>query len=310
MPNGNTRRWFFKTGMAACIFFLAPSANAQQVQTITDKKDILIGEQFTVKFKAGFPEGTCRVNWPAIPDSIPHFEIINKGKLDSSKENGNTILEQRLLLTSFDSGKWTFPSFLINLDPVKDDTTFSFFTDSLLINVSYSPADTSGQLRDIKPIMGVTVTDYTLYYVAGGIVLLLLALFFLYRYFKKNKKEKPNSPVSKLSAYEEAMAALKELERSDLQDAPSIKAYHTKLADIFRTYLSRSQQKNLLTKTTGDILVRMNESGMASGHISDLATALRCTDAVKFAKYLPATLESQDCLQRIRSAIELMKQQT
>ena len=304
------RRLPLLTGLTICLSFLAHSGFGQQVQTITDKKDILIGEQFKVKFKANFPVGTCKVNWPGLPDSIPHFDIIDKGKPDSSEENGNTVLEQTIVLTSFDSGRWTFPSFLISLDPVKDDTTFSFFTDSLSVNVSYSPADTSSQLRDIKPIINVAVTDYTWYYIIGGVILLLVILFVLYRYWKKNRKERPLVPASKLSAYDEAMAELDKLKQSGLQDAVSIKTYHTKLADIFRQYLSRKLQRNLLTKTTSDILVRMNESGMTTENVSSLAWALRCTDAVKFAKYLPGLTESEESLKNIKATIDLVEHQT
>ncbi len=310
MPKGNIkRRCLLLAGLMICFSFLVHPGYGQQVQTITDKKDILIGEQFRIKFRADFATGSCMATWPALPDSIPHFDIIDKGKLDSVQESGNTVLEQTIILTSFDSGRWTFPSFPVNLNPVRDDTTFHLLTDSLAINVSYSPADTSSQLRDIKPLMQVSVTNYTWYYVIGGALLLLLVLFLVYRYFKRGRKERPSAPVSKLSPFDEAMKALNELGQLDLQDGPSVKLYHTRLADIFRQYLSRKQQKSLLTKTTSDILVRMSEHGMPAGHISDLATALRCTDAVKFAKYLPDTIESQDCLQRIKATIDLVEHQ-
>jgi hypothetical protein len=39
-------------------------------------------------------------------------------------------LSQTFTLTSFDSGKWILPSFLVNVTPVSNDTTFNLFTDS------------------------------------------------------------------------------------------------------------------------------------------------------------------------------------
>jgi len=114
-------------------------------------------------------------------------------------------------------------------------------TDSFAVNISYSPPDSTNQLRDIKPIIPVSVTDYTWYYIIGGIVLLLLVIVLLYRYFKKNRKLKPEGPVSKLSPYEEAMQELKGLANFDLQNAEEVKRYHTKLADIFKRYLGRKQ---------------------------------------------------------------------
>jgi hypothetical protein len=81
--------------------------------------------------------------------------------------------------------------------------------------------------------------------------------------------------------------------------------YHTKLAAIFKNYLGRKQQVNLLNKTTGDLLISMSKINLSPGNISDLATALRCTDAVKFAKYLPLSNESEDCLIKIKETINL-----
>jgi len=54
----------------------------------------------------------------------------------------------------------------------------------------------------------------------------------------------------------------------------------------------------------------MTEGGMSGENVSNLATALRCTDAVKFAKYLPGVAESEDCLKKIKSAIDLIEHQT
>lgn len=42
---------------------------------------------------------------------------------------------------------------------------------------------------------------------------------------------------------------------------------------------------------------------MQQEDIVKLATALRCTDAVKFAKYIPLPDESKDCLQKIKQVI-------
>lgn len=316
MIKAHMRNGIVKTGKrlyvsgVICLVLFSAAVRAQQLQTFTDRNSILIGEQVQLKVRASFPQQAFRVSWFSIPDSIPHFDIIQKGPVDSSSENGNSVLQQSITLTSFDSGRWNIPAFPVQFDPANDDTTIRLFTDSVAIAVSYSPADTSKQLRDIKPIISVTLTDYTWYYIAGGIVLLLLMLFFTYRYWKKNRGEKPAKPASKLTAYEEAMRALEQLAKQDLSDPASVKTYHSLLAAVFKQYLGRKQERNLLTKTTSDLLVRVSEQGMPAEHVSGLATALRCTDAVKFAKYLPVVTESQDCLQKIKAAIELTERQT
>jgi hypothetical protein len=297
-------------GMAACFSFCSRQAFSQKVQTFADKRDIVIGEHIQYKVKATFPTGAFKVSWFSVPDSIAHFEVADKSRLDSSKEEGNTIYEQTIFFTSFDSGRWNTPGLPVSFEPVINGSTVNLFTDSIPVNVSYSPPDSTNELRDIKPIIKVTLTDYTLYYIIGGAVLLLLVIILLYLYFKKSKKVKPETPVSKLSPYNEAMEEMKKLAQYDLQNAGEIKLYHHRMAEIFKRYLGRKQDKNLLTKTTGDLLIRMTESGMATSNVSELATALRCTDAVKFAKYLPAASESEDSLKKIKAIIDLTEHQT
>lgn len=307
MPKGKIRTGIAVLGLTACFSFLAAVCFCQPVQTITDRKDILIGEQIKLKIKATLPPGfNGQLRWISIPDSIPHFEMVDAGKADTvSYKDDTKAIEQTVIFTSFDSGRWNFPSLALSLAEKQ------FQTDSFTVNVTYAPSDSSNQLRDIKTIINVSVTDYTWYYIIGGAVLLLLIIYLLYRYWKKNRKEKPvTASRSGLSAYDEAMAEMDRLGRSDLNDAASIKEYHTRLADIFKQYLSRKQQKNLLTRTTGDLLIRMTESGMTGENVSNLATALRCTDAVKFAKYLPGITESEDCLGKIKSAIDLIEHRT
>lgn len=292
-------------GLLWGLSFLSIACPAQTIQTITGKKDILIGEQVRLKIRATLPAGNdILFNKIVIPDSIPHFEIVESGKADAMPNGSDAkAIEQTLVLTSFDSGTWTFPSLTVSF--AKGD----FRTDSFTVNVSYSPADTTNQLRDIKPIISVSVTDYTWYYIIGGAILLLLIAFLLYRRLNKKKTDMPATatPGSKLSAYDEAMAALKDLQRAEPANADEIKKYHSKLAAIFKQYLGRKQQKNLAVKTTGDLLIRMRESGMAGKPVSDLAIVLRCTDAVKFAKYLPAAAESEDCIQKLKAVINAIE---
>ena len=298
--------------IACCLFPIASFSQSPTVQTSADKKDILIGEQLKVKIKANFQSGEFRIkDWLSIPDSIAHFDIIEKGKPDTIvyKDNSKAI-EQTIIFTSFDSGKWVIPAFHVNLDPSQNDTANKLFTDPIAVNVLYSPPDSTNQLRDIKPIIEVSITDYTWYYIAGGIIILLLIGFLVWKYIK-NREQKPAAFVeSKLSPFEEAMQELKKLDQYNLQNAAEIKLYHTRLSDIFKRYLGRKQNKNLANRTTGDLLINIGENGFSQENISTLAIALRCNDAVKFAKYLPARAETEDCNLKIKESINLIEQKT
>ena len=302
-----------RTGLTVCFSFCMQLGFGQSVQTITDKKDILIGEQIKLTIKTSLPFNNSAGSNKGliIPESIPHFDIVETGKPDTTnfKDDSKTV-EQIITITSFDSGRWVFPALPLAFAGAAGQSPQIIQTDSFFVNVSYSPADTTNQLRDIKPIIKVTITDYFWYYIIGGSVLLLLIIYLLYRYFKKRKKLQPAASVSNLSPFDEAMEELKKLAKFDLQDAAEIKLYHIKLSAIFKNYLGRKQNKNLLNKTTVDLLISMKGIDLPAESISNLATALRCTDAVKFAKYLPLLTESEEALQKIKETIILTEHKT
>jgi len=290
---------YFKILLALLLFPFIALSQQPTVQTFIDKNDILIGQQIQYKVKASFPTGAFNVHWLSLPDSIAHFELVDKSKIDSSFDNNKTVLQQTITLTSFDSGRWNTPAFLINFDPVNDDTTINIFSDSIPINVGYATPDSTNQLRDIKPIYEVTIKSYFWYFFAVAVLILLLVGYFLWRYFKNRKKEPELQFKSRLSAYDEAMQELGKLKKLDLQNSEGLRQYHSSLARIFKWYLSRNQKINILNKTTGDVLVLLSNSNLSANITSSAATALRCGDAVKFAKYLPEATESEACLNEI-----------
>lgn len=295
-----------RTGLTTCFILCVQFVYCQTLQTFTDKKDILIGEQIKLTIKGPLSPANSLAQGIAVPDSIPHFEIVEASKPDTIDNN---VLQQTIIITSFDSGRWSFPALPVEFTGAAPQPPVAY-TDSFYVNVSYAPADSTNQLRDIKPIIKVSVFDFFWIYVAAGILVLLVVIALLYFYFKKKKRDTPAEPVSKLSPYDEAMEALKNLSRYDLQTPEEIRLYHMQLAALFKNYLGRKQHKNLFNKTTGELLIAVKETGASHETISQLATALRCTDAVKFAKYLPSPDQSDDALQKIKETIQLTERPT
>jgi hypothetical protein len=307
---GNRKIKAVKTVAVIIIYFsfCMPYSFAQSpnIKTEVDKAGILIGEQIKYKVSASFPAGVFKVNWFTIPDSVAHFEIVDRSKIDTSTSNSNTLLEQTITLTSFDSGRWNTPALRINFDPVKDDTTINIFTDSIPVNVGYAKTDSTNELRDIKPIMEVTVKSYLWYYIAGATIVLLAIAFMLWRYFKNRKKEPALISSSKLTPYDEAMQNLEKLKQLNLQNPEDIKQYHAKLSAIFKWFISRKQRVSIMNKTTGDVLVHLTQNNLPKDIVTQTATALRCGDAVKFAKYLPVAGESEACFNGIKETINFI----
>lgn len=306
MDNRKMRRILLTLAISCFAFLL--SVAQPVVKTSVDKNEVLIGQQFILKVQASFSGDDFFIKWIQVPDSLQHFELIEKSKIDSAFTNTKLSgLSQTFILTSFDSGKWVFPSFNINFSPAKDDTTFNIFTDSLPITVSYSIADTTSALKDIKAIRQVEVFNPFWYWAGGALLLLLLVLIIIW-WYRRNKKNRKIVPVqSKLSPLEEAMQELEKLKEHGVTLPEEVQQYHTRLIEIFRRYLSRKENADYLNKTTSDILIDIRNNYAGQEILSNTATALRFSNAVKFAKYLPPVADSEANKLIIKNTIQLIE---
>ncbi len=285
------------------IFFccLCVFSRAQTVAIKTDKNQILIGERIAYELLITIPSQDYTIDFK-LPDSIPHFEAIGKTGFDTTNTNGTISIHKKIIFTSFDSGAWYIPALPVVLEIA--NTAQKFTTDSVLINVDYADADSTAALRDIKPIIEVKVTNYFWWYVIGFALSLIIMIILVYGYLKNRKKKTLPVLHSAISAYDEAMAALKELSTYDLKNSQTLKKYHTQLGFVLKRFYSRVTEANLLNKTTGDLLLNLKEQQVESGLLSSIAESLRIADAVKFAKYISPVSESENSLLVIKNAIE------
>ncbi|HMJ46836.1 MAG TPA: hypothetical protein VK498_05870 [Ferruginibacter sp.] len=291
--------------LIAFLFISHNYIDAQGIQTFKDRKQILIGERITYEVKINLASSGYQIQL-YIPDSIPHFDILEKNKYDTVDKKGNYSLRQVIVFTSFDSGAWQFPSFPLTISST-GKMSRKFNTDSFLVNVGYSPADSSGQLRDIKPVMDVFVVDNSWIYAALIVLTVLILGWIIYRYLKNRKKKEKPLFQSSLSPYDEAIKNLKNLQKNYRAEPASIKEFHTGLSDIFKRYYSRKTQRNWLNTTTGDILIKLTEIEVGPAVLSAAAGALRVGDAVKFAKYLPPPDESERSLIQLKEVIDFLE---
>jgi hypothetical protein len=275
---------------------------AQQVRVKAgvDKTTILIGEPVKLNLEATIPAGT-NFTWFKT-DTIPHFDIIEQGKADSSRDEGNDIYRQQIIITSFDSGSWTIPAFVLQAGKKK------FKTDTLSINVTYSPDDTTKSYHDIKDIIAVkNPGNPYIPWIIGAVALLALAGII---YFLRKKKPAPKpvqKPVSKLPPLEEAMQALDELRKEDLPRKGEIKQYYTRLNDILRWYVFRKFGFASLEKTNDELVMQLRQTRLSHPDYTTLAQALRMADFVKFAKYTPSHEEQEEAFQVIKNSISRLE---
>src|SRR4249919_265794 len=255
------------------LFFPALVSNAQNkvaIKSGVDKNKIVIGEQIHLTLEADFP-----VQEPMrffTIDSIPHFEILERKKIDTVDDREGIKLSQSLTLTSFDSGHWAIPSFELPADK-------PMYTDSIVVDVGFSPFDPNQDYHDIKDVIDVQVKEKkeeTWYWYAAASALLIAAII----YFLVRKKKKPVTKIPFVDPYKEARQELEKLVKENLAS----KLFYTRLVDIFRLYISRRKGIASLQKTTDDLVVQLRSLKLPAEEFNQLAQSLRLSDFVKFAK--------------------------
>jgi uncharacterized membrane-anchored protein YhcB (DUF1043 family) len=279
------------------------------VKTTVDKKDILIGQQVNLQVVANMPRQDFFVKWLIIPETLPHFDLVEKTKIDSVFDNQKLVqLSQTFTFTSFDSGKWTLPAFEIHFNPSTGGDPFNFLTDTFSIAVSYQ-ADSTTVLKDIKDIREaatLSTLQFWLILIIGTIVMALLG-WLIYGLVKKNQK-KSIVAQSSLSPYQYAMTALDTLRQLNLADPAEVKKFHTRLTEILKTYLSSIHGAYLISSTTAEVVILLNEKSLDRNVISKTAETLRRSDAAKFAKFIPLQEENEQSWLTVKQVIELTEQ--
>ena len=260
----------------------------------TDKTKILLGEQFDLVVGARFTDASS-LSFFTI-DSLPHFEILQRAKIDTEKTDGNIVLTQKLTLTSFDSGRWQIPALSVTGTQIK--------TKPITIDVVFtSPFDPKQDYHDVKEILSVQKpAQTTWYWYVIGAVLLLLLIWLL---FPKKKKD-PNKIELDPGAYRTALAELQKLKKEELAQK-DVKTFYVRMVDVFRKYLHQGKGIQSFSKTTDDLAMQVMNLNLPLDPYNDLVQTLRLSDAVKFAKFAPVMEESDRALETIRRSIELIE---
>jgi hypothetical protein len=291
--------WIFFLLLTSLFVF---SQNQISVTATANRNQILIGEPVQLTLEVKLPLGR-QMSWFVL-DSIPHFEYIEKGKVDSVINEDGKSFRQDVTLTSFDSGAFVIPSQALIINNQK------YLTDSIRVQVSFSKINPGQDYHDIKDIIDVESPSvkYAIWFVIG--VTAISILLFVYFILQKKKRivVKQEVEIPKLSPYDEAMEALSVLKKQDLPGSGQVKLYYTQLNDIFRKYILRKLQIASLSKTNDELIMQLRNVNLPREKFSQLAESLRMSDFVKFAKYIPEHNDNDNSFKVIRSSIDIINE--
>jgi hypothetical protein len=283
---------------------LAQAQETPDIKASIDKNQILIGEpvRFSIDVKSPMVSGNQLPQF----DSIPHFELIEKGSRDSLISVTGTSYHLEWKLTSFDSGTRYIPAFAITIGKQ------IYKTDSLAVEVSYGKVDTAQDYHDIKSIIDIENPDVKyIPWILGAVTLISLVLFvWLIRHPSTvNRQPFGDEPFAiRISPVEEALASLDQLKKMLREDPLSVKKYYSGLNDTLRIFLNRHLGLVTMEKTSEELIHSLSDLIRDRDVFSKLAATLRMGDFVKFAKYIPGPNENDSDLEVIRSAIVLINE--
>lgn len=284
--------------LLACICMVPAPAQAQVLaRASVDRDKILIGEPVQLTLEVRMPLGRS-VTWFSL-DTIPHFEFIAKGKGESNDNIDGKQMQQVLTITSFDSGQWVIPAMRVTVG------NKSYYTDSIPIEVGYTPADLSKDYRDIREIEDVAPPAWMQYvpWIIGAVTLVAIAVI-VYLLRKPRKViSAPQPVVPVLSPYQEALQALEELRKQGWAQNGEVKKYYSRLNDILRVFILRRLNMATLEKTNEELIAELRRVPMNKESFQQLVNALQVADFVKFARYQPGKNDNEQNFAVIQSAI-------
>lgn len=265
------------------------------------RTEITIGDQIWLEVNLSVPPNNTVAPLPnGYINSLPGVESIDEGPLNTVAETPELLLQQRFLVTSFDSGYVSIPPLPYTYQR-SDGTVDTVFTNDLMLQVRTLPVGEDDALRPIKPIIEEPLNVYDLWPLFLLAVLGLVG-FVTYRNFKASKRVVPPPPPPPADL--QALNALKELEQKQLWQNDQTKQYYSELTQIFREYLTARFNVPAMEMTSRQINKELGlKTNLSGDQLGEIKQLLQLSDLVKFAKATPAADLHPAGLERVRTFV-------
>lgn len=264
------------------------------VKAVVDSQEILIGDQVNLDLTVELKDEST-VAWPLFKDTITgQIEIVQSSIPDTTKkETGETVIHQRLVITSFDTGFMVLPpvEFVFNQDSFQ-----TLSTEPILLFVSDIPVEMEADIKEIKepydvPFNWKRYIKWIL--LALAIIAAIVVGIILYKKYKKQPEEPVARPKPKRPAHEIALEKLEALRQKKLWQNDKTKEFYIELSDIIREYIEFQFDVLALEMTTDQIITTLKLKGLEDEKIRPLKAMLQMADLAKFAKYKPISNENE-----------------
>lgn len=272
--------------------FVTPLTAQQSIEANAEKNEIMLGEPLQVTVSVtGSQQYT-----PVIPDTLGHFEVLEKKPITTKNTNGNVVTQQQIVVTSFDSGIQRIPPIAIDGNP-------NIVSAGVDITVKTLPADAKTKYGDIKQIISLEPPDQWPYIAILGLATLLSA-WGIYHLNRKRmimqeiiETAEPveTAPPGRLQQQMETL-------RTEWQAGRISSAMlGNQLMEIFRKYLSG--KGIYATSKTGEELVFATKNLYPAGQWQQIVQTIRLCNAMRFGKYNAGVAEGNQGIDAFAAAI-------
>jgi hypothetical protein len=292
------------------LIFLAAGLTAQQstndrvlARAELATNSIEIGDQIWLEVNISAPPGTTVTGMQeGFLNTLDGIEALDEKALNTVAETPELLLQQRFLITSFDTGYIAIKP-LPYVFRAADGQLDTAFTNDLLLKVNAIPVGDDNELRPIKPIIEEPLNwlDFWPLYLIVALGSIGYALYLNRQRRQRQAPPPPPPPPADVIALRE----LDTLEEKNLWQQDLTKEYYSELTRILREYLEGRFDVQAMEMTTRQItsaLGKRTDFGQSQG--KELSQLLQLSDLVKFAKARPAVELHAEGLNRVRTFVE------
>ncbi len=279
------------------------------VNAQTDKNSLLVGDSLTLTINLRYKDGeVCKIDENV---SLSKFKLL-KRDLKTEKNGTQLIDTYTFILTPLDLGEIEIPPININTstDGGFSDEEAGLSTPAIKISVQgIIQNEQDAKLKDILPPEKVYERTYILLYILGGLTILALIIYLIWRHLKNRKKtelkeNESSTAISILSPYEEAIISLKLLEDEKLISKSMYKEFYLRLTEILKRFIERFYGFNAVEMTTSELTTYLIDHPQPNLDLTEVKNFLYMADLIKFAKYIPDAEMAYRDFNNIRNIIE------
>jgi Domain of unknown function (DUF4381)/BatD DUF11 like domain len=265
----------------------AADAAKVDISSKTDHTEITIGDRLHYTIEIRFPkEG--RVELPSVLGNLGAFEIKDYQTEDAKTEGERRAQTWKFTLSTFTVGDYVIPPQIVEYRQGQDTTAQVFMTQPIAVKVKRTSPET---VKDIADISGPEEPAVRRPWWLLLAVVLLGGAAWLAWHLRRRGTPKANSEAPSAPPYEEAMAALRQINAVALLRQNKARELCFDLSHILRRYVSRRFGIDALESTSSEFIELVATLPLSHAQKPFAPRFCEITDPVKFAG--AALLESE-----------------